>query len=319
MHMFIPIDQSFNESLTGNFPVLQFIGSGSFATVFTSHGGACVFKVVRDPKNAGIIANEYMVLLNIHRTCDINSFFKLPQPYVFYNPTTGALDASRHLFSAKTFRLLGITNASYAMDRLFALPLTLGHSIRHLYYPDSFKRANLPTLCRLYFGKVIDVGLTPHNQEARPVHSFNTMDVPLDTARYTVLDAIHCLPDLHEVIAGMGDMLARIHWLGNCDARNIEWVMSGDGYGDEVSYSVIDFEQTKQWGKTLEGVDMLVTAFMTNEPYYPRPRPQDPQYQIFKTAYPTDQAALDVALAFLTTIEHEQAQRDAEPTYGSMR
>lgn len=70
-----------------------------------------------------------------------------------------------------------------------------------------------------------------------------------------------------------------------------------------------------EWGKNMEGVAELVTAFFSNDPYYPRPRLQDPRYQTFRAAYlaacPADQDALEISLAFLTGIEQVQAKRDA--------
>lgn len=128
-------------------------------------------------------------------------------------------------------------------------------------------------------------------------------------------------------------MLARLHWRGNIDGRDIEWVLGGDGLAG-ISYFVIDFNQarslhlyfnpelitvlflqSREWGKNMKGVSELVTAFMSNDPYYPRPRPQDPLYQTFRTAYLdaclAKQDLRDVALTFLAAIEHEQAKRDA--------
>lgn len=71
-----------------------------------------------------------------------------------------------------------------------------------------------------------------------------------------------------------------------------------------------------EWGKTKEGLSKLVSSFMVNDPYYPRPRTQDHNYQIFRDAYlaacPVDEDALDVARAFLVGIEKEQARRDSE-------
>jgi len=71
----------------------------------------------------------------------------------------------------------------------------------------------------------------------------------------------------------------------------------------------------REWEKNMGGISELVTAFMSNDPYYPRPRPQDPHYQTFRTAYlgacPAEQDALNIALAFLADIEREQVKRDA--------
>lgn len=227
--------------------VLQRIGAGSFATVYISHGGACAFKIVHNPGNTEVIEKEYRTISAIYFSCNTGSFFRLPRPYAFCDPATDTLHIDppspaktgynrchRPMFTTETFRRIGITNASYAMDRVFVLPLEFSQPIRELYYPASFKEASPPSLCRLYFGKVID---TP--QASR---FFNSANFPIDLARYTTLAKTLDLADIKEVIAGMGDMLARLHWRGNSDGRDIEWVLGGDGFGG-ISYFVIDFNQ----------------------------------------------------------------------------
>ncbi|KAF8869604.1 hypothetical protein CPB85DRAFT_1357638 [Mucidula mucida] len=38
-----------------------------------------------------------------------------------------------------------------------------------------------------------------------------------------------CLPSVHEVAWGMGEMLARLHYRASVDARDVEFVLGGDG------------------------------------------------------------------------------------------
>ncbi|GJJ15145.1 hypothetical protein Clacol_009420 [Clathrus columnatus] len=298
-----------SQSSAEDLPVLQRIGAGSFATIYISHGGACAFKVVHSSESTEIIEKEYQTLSAIYLNCNTDSFFKLPRPYAFYDPSTHKLLSvkGRYGFTVETFRRIGlVTNASYSMDRVFVLPLEFSQPIRERYYPASFKKTSPPpSLCRLYFGKVID--------DSRPSRFFNSVNFPLDLKRYTTLANFLDMDDADKVIIGMGEMLARLHWRGDSDGRDIEWVLGGDGYAG-LSYFVIDFNQMREWGKTMEGVDTLVSAFMTNDPYYPRPRPRDPQYEIFRSAYlaecPSEQQAHETSLAFLAGIEQEQAKRD---------
>lgn len=92
-------------------------------------------------------------------------------------------------------------------------------------------------LCRVYLRKVYP---------ATPGRFFNSANFPLDAARYNNLRESTPtnmeLPDLLEVAAGMGEMLGRIHFMGGYDARDIEFVLGGDGFSGFSLY-VIDFNQ----------------------------------------------------------------------------
>lgn len=70
------------------------------------------------------------------------------------------------------------------------------------------------------------------------------------------------------------------------------------------------------WSKTQEDVNQLVDSFFVNDPYYPRPRPQDSLYQAFCTGYMrahvnNSDEACKLGEAFLRSIEAEQAKRDS--------
>ena len=66
------------------------------------------------------------------------------------------------------------------------------------------------------------------------------------------------------------------------------------------------------WTKEKGRIHQLVEAFFTNDPYYPRPRPNDQLYQMFCTGYMEAHSmdAVELATAFLRGIEEEQAKRD---------
>jgi hypothetical protein len=70
----------------------------------------------------------------------------------------------------------------------------------------------------------------------------------------------------------------------------------------------------RNWGKVSAGIPSLVSSFMDNDPYFPRARPPDPLYQIFRTAYlgayPEAKEHRAIGLAFLSALESEQASRD---------
>jgi hypothetical protein len=70
----------------------------------------------------------------------------------------------------------------------------------------------------------------------------------------------------------------------------------------------------RTWKRNPNEIQQLVDAFYTNDPYYPRPNPNDPLYKEFSngylSAYPKDwRDAIDVGEAFLHAIENEQSRR----------
>jgi hypothetical protein len=70
------------------------------------------------------------------------------------------------------------------------------------------------------------------------------------------------------------------------------------------------------WTREKDKIHQLIQAFFTNDPYYPRPRPNDQLYQMFRIGYmeahPKEvKDAVELAAAFLHGIEAEQAKRDS--------
>jgi hypothetical protein len=69
----------------------------------------------------------------------------------------------------------------------------------------------------------------------------------------------------------------------------------------------------RQWSKARADIQELVDAFYSNDPYYPRARPDEYLYSQFRlgylAAYPEE--AIEIAHAFLQAIEAEQAIRDS--------
>ncbi|OJT08508.1 hypothetical protein TRAPUB_582 [Trametes pubescens] len=285
------------------------IGAGSLATVFAAPGHPVVFKVVHVPEHSAQILAEYEVLHSVCSLCNSDSIFAIPRALAFYDPETddlrshpplpnvGRLRRPRQAPNRAMFDGLP-AQACYVMDRVGPLPRHLGQLIRSSMYPAKMALAEtpLPLLCRLYFGK-----------ELRP--SAFVSNFPIDVARYhLLLDnlAEDLLPK--EVVAeGMGEMLSRIHWKAGYDARDIEFVMAGDAFG--VRYYVIDYNQMRAFDKDHGDVALLVDAFFSNDPYYPRPTPGDPLYDVFKRSY-VDSYPLEHlvrAECFLGAIEDRQA------------
>lgn len=141
------------------------------------------------------------------------------------------------LVGAGVFRALGNPNPIYAMDRVFALSNEVTEAISTRYIPKEIVVDPNLRLCRLYFGKIC-ASETPR--------FVNTNNFPLDARRFNILSHDNedlRLPSAEEVALGMGDMLARIHWRAGFDARNVKFVMGGDGITSSVTFYVIDFNQ----------------------------------------------------------------------------
>ncbi|KAJ7270873.1 hypothetical protein C8J57DRAFT_1716111 [Mycena rebaudengoi] len=288
------------------------VGAGSFATVSTTRYGRVAYKEVHTAANTAELKNEYELHTRLYRTCNGNSFFSIPRVFAYCEPQNDAealfissgpgLHGPRPRLRPGDFKNY-FQCATYGMDLISPLPNASGAHLKAAYFPTA--KTEGPSLCRLYFGKSFD------GQTARP-RFFNTF--PLDEARYENLrGAVADLHTLSEVAQGMGEMLARLHFRGLVDARDIEFVLGGDGYGDHTFY-IIDFDQVRPFDPALGSVEPLVDAFFSNDPYYPRPRNSNPLYTEFKNAYLTacPNETRGLAQAFIQTIEQKQAEMDMQ-------
>ena len=191
---------------------------------------------------------------------------------------------------------------------------------------------SLPSLCLLYFGKVTEMA----SLAGRPSRFFNSANFPLDVSRYRQMqEAAHVddYPTVDDVAYGMREMLGRLHWRGGHDGRDVEFIMGGASFGG-VARHIIDFNQVRRlleagdvqiitpfpkmrpWSRKKNEVHQLVEACFSNDPYYPRPRPEDPLYQKFCLGHQeahlkeTEEAA-EFVKVFLRAIEAEQDKRDS--------
>jgi hypothetical protein len=233
---------------------LRTIGKGSFASVSVLTGRPVAFKHVHTPASNHELQNEFKALRVLHNKLGNDNFFAIPRPLAFYDP-----DEPDRFLSTEAFvpwrnrrrpvdlhvaecdmKLLNFDTAAYAMDYVPPLPLTTARSIRELFYPPNTLQAPDPSLCRLYFGKVI--------QEAKqPKHFFNSANFPLDVARYRALlesaQGGDCeYPSMEEIAYGMGEMLGQLHWRAGYDGRDVEFVMGGASFSG-VAMFIIDFNQ----------------------------------------------------------------------------
>ena len=170
------------------------IGRGSFATVSVLSGRPVAFKHVIPPSRTLELKNEFDYLCSLFDSYNAaDHFFMIPRPFAYYDPqdpasfrpfvnsptSTNPTHPRSGRVAEKDFKALELETAAYAMNHVLPLPLTAARKIREKFYPPSQEVATLPTLCRLYFGKVIS-----ERTDGNPYRFFNSANFPLDVSRY---------------------------------------------------------------------------------------------------------------------------------------
>ena len=220
------------------------LGAGSFATVYVISGGLIAFKEVAYTDNTEKLRQEYDILGDIYLQCNTDSFFAVPRALAYFNPltndfsTTAPSTPSANRFgTARPLVTPGVMayfqQPTYAMDRVHALPINARRHLGERYFPPQLSDG--PALCRLYLGR--------DYTGAAPSRFANTLNFPLDETRYTQLATLfQFLPPVAEVARAMGSMLFRLHHRASVDARDVEFVLAGDG-GAGFTFFLIDFNQ----------------------------------------------------------------------------
>jgi len=220
------------------------LGAGSFATVYVISGGLIAFKEVAHTDNTEKLRQEYDTLDGIYLQCNTNSLFAVPRALAYFNPLTKDFSViAPSSPSANRFRTAGplitpgvmarFQQPTYAMDRVHALPINARRHLAERYFPPQLSDG--PALCRLYFGR--------DYTGAAPSRFVNTLNFPLDETRYTQLTTLfEFLPPAAEVARAIGSMLFCLHHRASVDARDVEFVLAGDG-GAGFTFFLIDFNQ----------------------------------------------------------------------------
>ncbi|KAI9761002.1 MAG: hypothetical protein M1840_002156 [Geoglossum simile] len=98
--------------------------------------------------------------------------------------------------------------------------------------------------------------------------------------------------DTNKYAETMAEALAMMHWYGEMDANDVEFVLApprnGTRYrlsnvlGDHTMW-LLDFDCCRRMSMDEKGVDQAVTAFFRNDPFYPRP--YQPLWKEFRDRY----------------------------------
>lgn len=102
--------------------------------------------------------------------------------------------------------------------------------------------------------------------------------------------------DISQYARAMTETLAIMHWVGEIDGNDIEFVLAppcmapplkieSDVLGDH-SIWVLDFDLCRRMSMDSKGVEQAAAAFWGNDPYYPRPGlERDTLWSVFREYY----------------------------------
>ncbi|KAI9727345.1 MAG: hypothetical protein M1828_006965 [Chrysothrix sp. TS-e1954] len=312
------------------------VGVGQFGLVFTTPRHQSVaFKVLRRAEQAPALAAEYTAASTIHASTFASApKFTIPKPIGIFHPAgeerppdlpkeSSSGDITQHSSSCASdvFEELAPTRAAYAMDRIPLLPTSLSDALLSLC--DPLKQRTPLTMCRLLFGQ-------DPSRSAVPWHSWN---FPINIniykwLRFKVPSA--ALPEPTVIAAGMGQIMAKVHNAGY-DCRGVEFTLAGSpqkstrtdhseplqmGTKCEWGLYAFDFDQMSRLPNTLnEQINLMGTAFFSDDPFFPQPRSGDDLYESFKSAYIAESGLSERTYMrlndFLYAIEMNQQRLDA--------
>ncbi|KAE8153311.1 zinc finger protein-domain-containing protein [Aspergillus avenaceus] len=151
--------------------------------------------------------------------------------------------------------------------------------------------SNRACLIRPYIGRKRTYG-TGTNARSR-FRGFSLQNYPLHLDQMVELG----IPSDHidHYAAMMGEALATLHWLGEIDGNDIEFVLAPLPTPDDGNTAamtnvlgrhtlwMLDFDLCRSMTMDLEGVEQAITAFRRNDPFYPRPNTH--QWVAFRRQY----------------------------------
>ncbi|GKZ38897.1 hypothetical protein AbraIFM66950_011446 [Aspergillus brasiliensis] len=141
--------------------------------------------------------------------------------------------------------------------------------------------ANNDCLIRPYLGR----RRTQRTEINRPSRfaAFSLRNYPLHEDQ--IEDIGIALEDMQSYARMMGEALATLHWLGEVDGNDIEFVLAPPPFHEQQPNTnrltnvlgphtmwMLDFDLCQPMPMSDEGVKQAVTAFWRNDPFYPRPQ-----------------------------------------------
>lgn len=189
-------------------------------------------------------------------------------------------------------------------------------SVRHLlienYCPENLQSEiiesmpNKDCLIRPYLGRR---RIKRSNSQSR-FSAFSLRNFPLHLDQLEALGITRS--DIEQYAKIMAETLAMMHWIGEIDGNDIEFVLApprrdlcSDTYADSIAKNeisefglevesealgkhdlwVLDFDLCREMKMALTGVEQAAIAFWRNDPYYPRPRRKFESDNVLWTAF----------------------------------
>lgn len=254
------------------------IGAGSFAEVFVWEGrNSVALKIVKDSSRCPELLREFQALESASKCMSGQGLlFSIPAVSDYY--TSFGL-FRRDMALQQTVEGMEDIACLYAMERVWPVPRNLILVIRERFFPPQYKEYEKGFLARIYLGK------KRNGSADRPRRFFNPNNWALDTDSLEELD----LPT-GRISMDMGRLLARLHFVASCDARDVEFVLGGDPLDPFKKFKCycFDFNQVRQVDQNdrKSFVATVVDSFFMNDPYYPRPSMK--LWEEFKMGYLTE-------------------------------
>lgn len=145
---------------------------------------------------------------------------------------------------------------------------------------------NQDCLIRPYLGRRLVRG---EDDRLSRLRVFSLRNFPLHVDQ---MEQLNLGADLETYAELMAEALAVIHWYGQIDANDVEFVLASPRCGAPSRLSnilvvhtnwLLDFDCCRRMSMDLDGVDQAVAAFFRNDPYYPRP--DQPLWKCFRNRY----------------------------------
>ncbi|KJK62569.1 Zinc finger protein [Aspergillus parasiticus SU-1] len=267
------------------------IGAGFCGTVWaTSLDGPAIKREDGGPSRS--LANDYAMhkraldalsKLSSKKTSNrddlIQPQVRIPQCYSFLTPQDTWWGENLTRFP------LGYSPCNaISSERTPPLPENVRALIVEKYCPPEIKNQilssgnNRACLIRPYIGRKRTYG-TAVNAKSK-FRGFSLQNYTLHLNQMVELgipsDHIECYASM------MGEALATLHWLGEIDGNDVEFVLAPPPRHDsritamtnvlgKHTLWMIDFDLCRSMTMDLEGVEQAVNAFRRNDPFYPRP------------------------------------------------
>ncbi|KAL6718466.1 hypothetical protein ACLMJK_004557 [Lecanora helva] len=286
-------------------PIYRRIGQGNCGTVWTAVSGFDAFiSIKREDGGTGrSLKNDYNMHTQIlHCLSSHHPRVQIPK-CLEYVPSENEIWWTRQL--PRFPNGFQVPCNALVTERIPPFSAMIRDRIIETFCPESLRasiesiKSSLPNkdcLIRPYLGRRRRLEkqskLSSFSLRNYPLHADQIEELQLDTKLYA------------RIIAAT---LADLYWRANVYANDVEFVLApakedhspsiivSDTIGEHILW-ILDFDCCRRMEMDEEGVKQAVSAFYGNDPYYPRPRRENPQDRVlweeFKTQFLESSAAI---------------------------